>query len=115
MRKKIDNVDNLMQDSQIHVLVVTETWHKDSDCITIKRLRSLGYNVIEEARPLRSQAHDENIDYVNQGEIALVSKPGVVIATMDLKLKVSTFEYLCCRVMLMGASTVVVTIYRPGS
>ena len=30
---------------------------------------------------------------------------------MDLKLKVSTFEYLCCRVILAGASTVVVSIY----
>ena len=34
---------------------------------------------------------------------------------MDLKLKVSTCEYLCCRVTLAGASTVVVTIYCPGS
>ena len=45
IRKKINDVDDLVQDRLVHVLAVTETWHEDSDCITIKRLRSLGYNV----------------------------------------------------------------------
>ena len=72
MRKKIDDVDDFMQDRQIHVVAVTENWHEDADSITIKRLRSLRYNVIEAARPLRPQAHDEDIDYVNHGGITLV-------------------------------------------
>ena len=51
MRTKIDEVDNIMRDRQLHVLAVTETWHEDAECITIKRLRCLGFNVIEAARP----------------------------------------------------------------
>ena len=93
--QKIDDVDDLMQDRHIHVLAVTETWHEDSNCITIKQLCSLGYNIIEVARLLCPHADDEDIDYINHGRIAIVSKLGVVIAKMDLKLKVSTFEYLC--------------------
>ena len=34
---------------------------------------------------------------------------------IDLKLNVSTFKYLCCSIMLAGASSILVTIYRPGS
>ena len=90
MRKKFSNVDDLMQDYQIHVVVVTETWHEDFSCITIKWLGSLGYNVIEVARPLCSQADDENIDYVNHGGIVPVLEPGCVVAKMYLQLKVST-------------------------
>ena len=34
---------------------------------------------------------------------------------MDLKFTASTFEFLCCRVMMAGASIITLTIYRPGS
>ena len=34
---------------------------------------------------------------------------------MDLKFTASTFEFLCCRVTMAGASIITLTIYRPGS
>ena len=47
--------------------------------------------------------------------LAVVSKHGGIVAKINLKLKVDTFEYLCCCVPLEGASTIIVAIYRPGS
>ena len=57
---------------QIHVLAVTETWHEHSHCITMKRLRSLGYNVIETARLLRSYVDDEDIHYQFKSQLPIV-------------------------------------------
>ena len=115
MRKKIDEMDNIMHDRQLHVLAVTETWHEDAECMTIKRLRCLGYNVIEAARPPPPRHVDEDINYINHGGIAIVSKLDVLVTKLNVKFKASTFEFLCCRVTLAAANTIFVTIYRPGS
>ena len=45
----------------------------------------------------------------------MVSKPGVLVAKLDVKFKASTLEFLCCRVTLAATNTIFVTIYRPGS
>ena len=103
-----------MRDHQLHALADTETWHEDIECITIKRLCCQGYNLIEAARLLPPQPVDEDIDYINHGGIAIISKPGVLVARIDVKLKASTFEFLCCRLILAGTSIIVTTIYRPG-
>ena len=75
----------------------------------------MGYNVIEAARLRPVRFVNEDIDYINYGGIAFVSKPGILVAKLDLKLRPSTFEYVCCRATLSGACTIVVTIYRPES
>ena len=51
VNNKIEDVRQLMIDRKLNILALTETWHEDSDCSTIKRLRSLGINVIETASP----------------------------------------------------------------
>ena len=96
MQNKIDDLDNLMQERQLHILAVMKTWHEDVECITIKRLRCLGYNFIEAARPKTPQTDDEDNNYINHGGIVLISKQWIVVAKIDLKLKASSFEYLCC-------------------
>ena len=75
----------------------------------------MGYNVIEAVRPRLVRSVDEDIDYINHVGIAFVLKPDILVGKMDLKFMLSTFEYLCCRVTLSGACTIIVTIYRPGS
>src|SRR6218665_3978118 len=52
VNNKIDDVRLLMQEEKLYVLALTETWYEDSDCTTIKRLRGLGLNVLETARPI---------------------------------------------------------------
>ena len=115
MRNKLDEVDYVMREYQLHTLSITVTWHEDAECVSIKRLHSLAYHLIEAARPLQSRNKDADINYINHGGIAFVSKPGVLVAKMDLTFTASTFEFLCCRVIMAGASIVTLTIYRPGS
>ena len=115
VNNKIDGVRDVISDNHLQILTLTETWHENSNCITIKRLRSLGLNVTEAVRPIPPEEDCENINFVNHGGLAVVYKPGVIIAKINLKLKVDTFDYLCYHVTLEGASTNIVAIYRPGS
>src|SRR6218665_2269117 len=107
VNNKIDDVRLLMQEEKLHVLALTETWHKDSDCTTIKRLRGLGLNVLETARPIDDKRRQANAKSVNHGGIAIVATQG------ELRQKTTTFEYMCCRTTSGGSSLMVV--YRPGS
>ena len=103
-----------MSKHRLHVLALTKTWHEDSDCATVKRTRSLGYNLIEEARTIPPTNKRNNIQFVNHGGIAIISKPGTKVAKVNLMVKVSAFEHLCDRITL-DVSSLFVVIYRPGA
>ena len=57
----------------------------------------------------------DTLNYVNHGGMAVVSKRGVVVAKINIRFKISTFEQLFCSVSSKGASAIITTIYRPGS
>ena len=117
MAKKTDDVRELYQTHHLDVLALNETWHEDVNCVAIKRLQTLGLNVIDAARPISSiPSKRDTISYVNHGEVTIVSQCcGVSIAKINVMLKVSTFEYLCFRVTSKGAFIILATIYRFGS
>lgn len=72
--------------------------------------------VVEAARVLPPSANLDNVHFINHGGLAVISKPGTIIAKVDTKLKLTSFEFLCCRVASGPAPPLfVVTIYRPGS
>src|SRR6218665_1472209 len=115
VNNKIDDVRILMQEEKLHVLALTETWHEDSDCTTIKHLRGLGLNVLEIARPIADKRRQAKAKFVNHGGIAIVATQGVALSKIDLRQKTTTFEYLCCRTTTGGSSHILVVLYRPGS
>ena len=89
VNNKIDDVRDLVQDRNIDVLTLCEPWHEDADCVTTKRLRSLGFNVLETARPIDSKKSD-SVNFVNHGGVAVIARHGFSIAKIDLKTKVVT-------------------------
>jgi len=115
VNNKIDDVRLLMQEEKLHVLALTETWHEDSDCTTIKRLRGLGLNVLETARPIDDKRRQAKAKFVNHGGIAIVATQGVALSKIELRQKTTTFEYMCCRTTSGGSSHILVVVYRPGS
>lgn len=50
-----------MHERELHLIAFIETWHEDSDCITIKRLRGIRLNVLE---AVRSVPIDVDVDAV---------------------------------------------------
>ena len=114
VNNKIEDMRDLVQDYTIDVLTLCETWHKDVDCAIIKRLVSLRFNVLETAKPIDSKKSD-SVNFVNHGRVTVIARHGFIIAKIDLKTKVVTFEYLAVHIASKGASSIVVIVYRPGS
>ena len=97
---------NVMSKHHLHVLALTETCLEYYDCETVKRIRSLGYNLIEQVRTIPSTTKRDNILFVSHKGIAILSKSaGTEVATVNLKVKVTTFEHLCGRVTLDDVSS----------
>ena len=113
VNNKVHDVLEVMSTYNLHILALSETWHENLEYVTIKRLRSLGLNVIEVARPIPEDI-DANINFVNHLGLAVVTKPGVITATLNMKLNATTFAFLCFRITVDGASSILVYIYRPG-
>jgi len=79
LRNKIDAVDELICANGLDLLALTETWHEDSNCITIGRLRELHYSVMEEARLIPSSSDRDTLEFINHGGVALLSTAAVRI------------------------------------
>ena len=104
-----------MTQSRLDVIALTETWHEDSDCVPIKRLRSMGLNVLEVARPTFDQPKRDSVGFINHGGVAVVARTGVALSKISLNVKATTFEYVCTKIYIKGSSRLLVVIYRPGS
>lgn len=73
----------------MHLLILSEMWHEDSDSVAI--------------------------NWINHGGLAAILKHGTNITKLKTTLKLTTFEYLCCRVGSTKGTVVLVAIYRQGS
>jgi len=58
---------------QILIICLTETWHKDTDDVPIRRLRADGFQVLERERPIAATAATDTINYTNHGGVAIVA------------------------------------------
>ena len=92
VNNKVDDVLGVMGTYNLHI-ALSETWHENSDSVTIKRLRSLGLNVLEVARPILEDI-DDNITFVHHGGLAIDTKPGIITGNLNMKLNATTFEFL---------------------
>ena len=57
----------------------------------------------------------DDLAFINHGGIAVVSRPGIRVVKLSVKVRVTTFEHLCCRATIGGASSILIVLYRPGS
>jgi len=109
---KLNDLFDEMRDRSLDVLLLCETWH-DADSVSVRRLRSDGYCVIERARPRTSQSAVSLA--VNHGGVAIGSAPGVRLTAVDVGFAPSTFECVAGRVSSNSSSCIVLVVYRPGS
>ena len=100
VNSNIDNNGDLMWKHHLHVLVLTVTWHEDSNCSIVKNIRSFGYNLVEEARTIPSTTKCDIMLFVSHGDITIISKPGTKVSIVNLKVMVFSFKHFCGRVTL---------------
>ena len=110
LANKVDDLLEIRREQKIDVIFLVETWH-DSDSVCFRRLRSEGFQVVDRPRPRSC------LDALttNHGGVAAVAIPGIRLATIDIGVRPTTFEFLCIRVTSGSSSCVVGLVYRPGS
>jgi hypothetical protein len=99
---KRDDLLAVIRDRSLDVVLLCETWH-DADSVSIRRLRSDGFDVVERARPRPRQA--EATLRVNHGGVAIGAAAGLQLTAIDVGLRPSTFEYVAARVASGGPHT----------
>ena len=107
---KLDDLLVEFRDRSLDVLVLCETW-RDSDSVSIRRLRADGFSVVERARPRRVP----NSLGINHRDVAVVAAAGIRLTSVDVGAQPSTFEFAAARVGCDSPSSIIVAVYRPGS
>ena len=113
VRNKLEVVKHVAKDKGTSVVCLTETWLED-DPIVLRRLRSEGYQVLEQARPPKPKAMLESMRFTNYGGVAIIAPNGVRLTKLNTS-SPNSFEHLCACVTSGGSSCVILLVYRPGS
>ena len=101
-------------DAWLDMLLITETWHENTESVSLKRVTPNGYKWIDAARPLASE-HVHKAELQNYGGIALVYRDNVTVTKYTLGAEPATFEHLCVDVTTEHDSLLLLCVYRPGS
>ena len=100
INNKVVAVRDLLKDKNIKLLAVTEAWHEDAEASCIKRLRSEGRPVLEQARQIPHSKKTDDVKFINHGGVALVTRGGVRVSKIQPPASISkiiTFELLVAR------------------
>jgi len=107
---KLDDLLDVIRDHRVSLLFLNKTWH-DVDSVAMRRLRVLGFQVVDHPRP---RVYDDVIT-TNDGGIAAVAASGVRLSRLNIGVDPMSFELLCVCVDSRTLSCVVAVVYRPGS
>ena len=107
---KSTNICSIITESRYDLLLLTETWHINSDDTALRNCIPDGYICIDKPRPTT------DITKTNHGGVAaVISSERLKHHRIELKINSTTFEHLCFSITGPAATVVVLLIYRPGS
>ena len=75
----------------------------------------LGYNVIEDARPIPAGARLDSVEFINHGGVVVLTRSGLQLRKINTLGNYATFEYVCGRVASSAVQITLIVVYRPGS
>ena len=93
--------------------VITETWHKNSESTSLKRIVLPGCQCTDAARFIPPGAAN-TANFQNYGGLAFVYSDVIKCRKITI-MSVSTFEYLCGLMSTSVGHVVLLGVYRPGS
>jgi len=105
----------IITESNVDVMVITETWHEGSQSSALKRLILPGYHCVDAARPILAGAAVNSVEFQNHGGLAIVYRSAVRFLKKDIGVKVPSFEYVCGRGSTRDGQFMLLGVYRPGS
>ena len=112
-------VTDFIASHNIDIFALQETWHENSESLTLRRAVPAGYSIVEAARSAKSNEAVNN----NNGQLRASGGGVAIIYRAELKMKkistlpiMKTCERVCCRFSSANCGDVIVlSLYRPGS
>jgi len=102
-------------DEHLDILVITETWHENSESSALKRVTPPGFQCIDAARPIPPGVLVDTVDFLNHGGLAFIYRSTVNFQKRSLDCHITTFEYLYGYASSGNSRFVLLGLYRPGS
>ena len=114
INSKSASVTNLLSEMNLDVFALQETWHENSDSLSLHRAVPPGYNVVDAARPNSSDGL--GLSSIPGGGVAIIYRSDLKCHKVNTLPSVKSFEYVCCRLTTSKRNDItVLSIYRPGS
>ena len=66
-------------DEQLDILVICETWHKQSSSAVLRRVTPPGYRCIDAARSITPDTRVDTVDFQNHGGLAFIYRSNVAL------------------------------------
>ena len=108
IKNKTALISDIINEYQLQLIGLTETWHECHDDVALRKITFPGYRCIEAAR----KPNREGKCY---GGIAVVHKDTMSAKPFPFQSAPTTFEVIATRFSSAGAEFIFVVIYRPGS
>ena len=104
LRNKTTAIHEIIEERNLDVAILTETWHGSGDDISLRLAAPSGYSAVDADR--KSDPNHGGIVVIHRSRYRCVRVPLPELAS---------FEGLCVRLHVGGESVTLLSIYRPGS
>ena len=104
IRNKIVSAITYLEDNDIDLCMLQETWLNKGDGSIIQEIKDHGYNIYTQHR------HRGNTG----GGVAIISKPHLIVRRSQAKHKFKSFEYISCTIHTVDKKFRIINIYRMG-
>ena len=95
INSKSASITDLLSEMNVDVFALQETWHENSDSLSLHRAVPPGYNVVDAARPNSSDRL--NMSSIPGGGVAIIYRSDLKCHKVNTLPSVKSFEYVCCR------------------
>jgi len=114
LNNKSASVTDLLSEMHLDVFALQETWHENSNSLSLNRAVPPGYNVVDAARP--SSCDRVGMATISGGGVAIIYRSDLKCHKVTTLPSVRSFEYVCCRLTTSQRNELtVLSMYRPGS
>lgn len=115
INNKSATISDLISDYHLDVLALQETWHENTDSLSLRFAVPSGYNVVEAARNGKTDINEMKMNSVGGG-VAIIYREQYKCHKVVSLPSVKSFEFVCCRLTTPARyEFTVLSIYRPGS
>ena len=104
LRNKTTAIHEIIEERNLDVAILTETWHGSGDDISLRLAAPSSYSAVDAVR--KSDPNHGGIVVIHRSRYRCVRVPLPELAS---------FEGLCVRLHVGGESVTLLSIYRPGS